>query len=225
MTLTCFRSEAEELLNFPDRPAWTLPQSRSLQKRCSLRIYCDVHFLTILTTAQMRPVYLKLLLLKTQYSKYLWPQNTFKSSSVLILVCGVFPSSDCFSFPLDGDSLWLWGCYPREDVLFIQCRGWCIISLEHRVAFHMDFPCALRLFGLQSSLPRAVNTALCLCVFVWLLCHGLCGCHPVSRPVLQTSPGWLGFILPQYPESSLSCFQAVLNQFCSLLLTYLTPHY
>lgn len=37
-----------------------------------------------------------------------------------------------------------------------------IISLGHRVAFHMDFPCAVRLFGLQSPHPRAVNTSLSL---------------------------------------------------------------
>lgn len=111
--------------------------------------------------------------------------------------CSVFPSSDCLFFPPWGDKFV--ALRLREDVLFIQCRGeggeggWmCIISLEHRVAFHMDFPCALKLFGLRSSLLQTVDTALCLSagpiVLVWVLFGGLRGlscCQSACPPDLS----------------------------------------
>lgn len=74
--------------------------------------------------------------------KRLW-SLIFKLCSFLIRVCSVFPCCHCLLCLFEG----------REGVLFIQGggRGWGgggVISVEHRVAFLMDFPSVLKLFGL-----------------------------------------------------------------------------
>lgn len=81
-------------------------------------------------------------------------------------------------------------CYSsRVGVVGWGGGGGCIISAEHRVAFHMDFPCVLKLFGLRQSLLHAVNSALRLAarpfVLARLLCPGLFGRRPVRLSVLQ----------------------------------------
>lgn len=124
---------------------------------------------------------------------YLFPAASIKDTddceahlTLLLLVCSVFPGWDCLLFPLWADRLRLWGC--RERMCYSSSTGgWSIISVEHRVAFHMDFPSGLRLFVQYESLLRTVNTALCLsagpfCV-CWVPLSGLLlPCQPACPP-------------------------------------------
>lgn len=93
-----------------------------------------------------------------------------------------------------------------------RVRGWggCIISVEHRVAFHMDFPCVLKLFGLHQSLLHTVNRALCPSagpfVFARVLWMSSCqsACPPgLSRATLICPPpvsGILSFLFSSRAE-------------------------
>lgn len=82
------------------------------------------------------------------------------------------------------DSLWLQSCSLREDALVILSLARCIISPKHRVAVHMDSPpglCSCLDCGsllLKQFIQLSVSAG--PSVFVWRLCHSLCGCHPVS---------------------------------------------
>lgn len=67
--------------------------------------------------------------------------------------------------------------------------GGCIICVEHRVAFHMDFPCVVELFGLPrlfftQSIELSASLPGLLCVL-----GSFVPAPPVSPPVLQASPG------------------------------------
>lgn len=99
-----------------------------------------------------------------------------------------------------------------------SCRvavGGRIIPAEHR-AFHMHFPGVLKRSGPAQSLlcspPGCRAFSVCSGPLSWPLwtssCQSAC---PPGRLALISPP-------PQFPESSLSCFHAGLNRFCSLLL-------
>lgn len=114
-----------------------------------------------------------------------------------------------FALPVLGEG----GC-----VIHPWWREGCIISVEHRVAFHMDFPCVLKPFGLRQSLLHAVNRALCPSagpfVFARVLCMSSCqsACPPgLSRVTLIYPPpvsGILSFLFSRCPEPVL---QPVVN--------------
>lgn len=110
----CFRSEADELLNFPDRPAWTLPQLAVLVNAEATVLTEGPLWRPLSHSQPTEPCVFKTAPVKdTNGSVLKTLEDTFLNA--FTYSCSVFPSSDCLSFPREEINLWLWGwermCY------------------------------------------------------------------------------------------------------------------